>query len=71
MQNKENSFFDNLEENFIAITLGLMTIVTFANVIARYIFNDNILWGLEQVVVVVVVVAADADFLSLFLFLCC
>ncbi len=50
MQNKENSFFDNLEENFIAITLGLMTIVTFANVIARYIFNDNILWGLEVTV---------------------
>ncbi len=39
-----------MEETFIAITLGLMTIITFANVIARYVFNSNILWGLEATV---------------------
>lgn len=43
-------FLHNLEENFIAICLGLMTFITFANVIARYIFNANILWALEVTV---------------------
>jgi len=50
MLQKSNSFWDTLEETFIAITLGLMTLITFANVIARYIFNSNILWGLEVTV---------------------
>jgi len=38
---------DNIEETSIAICLGLMTAVTFANVVARYVFDDNILWALE------------------------
>ncbi|MEJ1993815.1 MAG: TRAP transporter small permease [Limibacillus sp.] len=38
---------NEIEETFIAIALGLMTLVAFANVIARYVFNDNILWALE------------------------
>ncbi len=50
MSSKPNSFTDTLEETFIAITLGLMTLITFANVVARYIFNSNILWGLEVTV---------------------
>lgn len=41
---------DKFEETLIAIFLGLMTVVTFANVIARYVFNDNILWALETTV---------------------
>ncbi|MAZ03773.1 MAG: TRAP transporter permease DctQ [Sneathiella sp.] len=41
------SFIDSLEETMIAVMLGLMTLVTFANVVARYVFNSNILWGLE------------------------
>lgn len=41
---------DNIEETFIAVILGLMTLITFANVIARYIFNSNILWALELTV---------------------
>jgi len=41
---------DNIEESCIAICLGLMTLVTFANVIARYIYNSNILWALELTV---------------------
>ena len=48
--NKPKSFIDHIEETFIAVTLGLMTLITFANVIARYIFNSNILWGLEATV---------------------
>ncbi len=41
---------NNLEENFIALILAAMTGLTFANVIARYVFNDNILWALEATV---------------------
>ena len=47
---KPKSIIDNIEETFIAITLGLMTLITFANVLARYVFNANILWGLEATV---------------------
>src|SRR5210317_1586328 len=43
-------FINNLEENFIALILAAMTGLTFANVIARYVFNDNILWALEATV---------------------
>ncbi|MFT6228467.1 MAG: C4-dicarboxylate transporter DctQ subunit, partial [Paracoccaceae bacterium] len=38
---------DALEESLIAIILGAMTLITFANVVARYGFNSNILWALE------------------------
>lgn len=41
---------DQIEETLIALLLGLMTLITFANVIARYVFNDNILWALEATV---------------------
>ena len=41
---------DLLEETAIAVILGLMTLITFANVIARYVFNTNILWALELTV---------------------
>jgi C4-dicarboxylate transporter DctQ subunit len=43
-------FINNLEENFIAFILAAMTGLTFANVIARYVFNSNILWALEATV---------------------
>ncbi|MGB0748265.1 MAG: TRAP transporter small permease [Magnetospiraceae bacterium] len=43
-------FVNDIEESFIAITLGLMTLITFVNVIARYVFNTNILWALETTV---------------------
>lgn len=39
---------DRFEETLIAFILGLMTIITFANVVARYGFNSNILWALEM-----------------------
>lgn len=41
---------NEVEETVIAVLLGLMTLVTFANVIARYVFNSNILWALETTV---------------------
>lgn len=41
---------DRIEEKVIALILGLMTAITFANVIARYVFNSNILWALELTV---------------------
>ncbi len=41
---------DHIEETVIALLLGLMTAVTFANVIARFFFNSNILWALELTV---------------------
>ncbi|MCZ0812482.1 MAG: TRAP transporter small permease [Pseudomonadota bacterium] len=41
---------DRIEETVIAALLGLMTMVTFANVLARYLFNSNILWALELTV---------------------
>ena len=35
------------EETAIAILLGLMTTVTFVNVVLRYVFNESLIWGLE------------------------
>ncbi|MCB1336148.1 MAG: TRAP transporter small permease [Maritimibacter sp.] len=35
------------EENAIAAILGLMVVVTFVNVILRYVFNASLIWGLE------------------------
>lgn len=54
MHNESESWLgritDQIEETSIAICLGLMTLITFANVIARYLFNANILWALETTV---------------------
>ncbi|WP_163849450.1 TRAP transporter small permease [Pseudooceanicola aestuarii] len=36
-----------LEETAIAVLLGLMTLVTFINVVLRYGFNESLIWGLE------------------------
>ncbi|WP_319547069.1 TRAP transporter small permease [Ruegeria conchae] len=46
----QGGLVDHIEETLIACLLGLMTIVTFANVIARFVFNSNILWALELTV---------------------
>ncbi|NVO23540.1 TRAP transporter small permease [Donghicola mangrovi] len=40
-------FINSLEETVIALILGLMTLVTFLNVILRYGFNASMSWGLE------------------------
>ncbi|MEY8832111.1 TRAP transporter small permease [Phaeobacter italicus] len=41
---------DRLEECLISGILGVMTLLTFANVVMRYGFNTNILWALELTV---------------------
>ncbi|NVO55071.1 TRAP transporter small permease [Rhodobacteraceae bacterium B1Z28] len=46
----QGGLVDHIEETLIALLLGLMTAVTFANVIARFVFNSNILWALELTV---------------------
>lgn len=38
---------NELEETAIAILLGLMTLITFVNVVLRYGFNTGLIWGLE------------------------
>jgi C4-dicarboxylate transporter DctQ subunit len=37
----------SIEESIIAVLLGLITIVTFINVVMRYGFNSQLIWGLE------------------------
>ena len=49
-KHEPRGFADQIEETLIAVLLGLMTLITFANVVARYVFNDNILWALEVTV---------------------
>ncbi len=42
---------DGFEENAMAVLLGLMTLITFVNVVRRYLFNASLIWGLEVVLV--------------------
>ncbi|SDJ48712.1 TRAP transporter small permease [Aliiruegeria lutimaris] len=39
------------EEVVIALLLGTMVVLTFVNVVLRYVFNDSLIWGLEVVLV--------------------
>lgn len=50
MMAKIGQFTDQVEEGLIAFFLGAMTLLTFINVVMRYLFNDNILWALELTV---------------------
>lgn len=45
-----HSWIDRIEETLIAVILGVMTALTFANVVARYGFNSNIFYALELTV---------------------
>ncbi len=49
-QSRLGRIVNEIEETLIAVLLGAMTLVTFANVVARYGFNANILWALETTV---------------------
>ena len=42
---------DGIERNFIALVLGLMVLITFVNVVLRYVFNESLVWGLEVTLV--------------------
>ncbi|MGB5837230.1 MAG: TRAP transporter small permease [Albidovulum sp.] len=37
----------SFEETGIAVILGLMTMITFTNVVLLYVFNSSLIWGLE------------------------
>ncbi len=50
MTSEQSSFVDKCEETLIAAILGSMTLITFANVVTRKLFNFNILWALEVTV---------------------
>lgn len=45
-----SSRVDRIEETILAAILGVMTLMTFANVVARYGFNSNIFYALELTV---------------------
>jgi C4-dicarboxylate transporter DctQ subunit len=42
-------WFHRLEEGLIAFLLAVMTLVTFSQVVARYVFNYSFVWALELV----------------------
>ncbi|WP_172328065.1 TRAP transporter small permease [Mangrovicoccus sp. HB161399] len=44
-------FVARAEEVIIAFLLGAMVLLTFVNVVLRYVFNHSIIWGLEVVLV--------------------
>ncbi len=46
-KSKAGEWINTFEETAIAVTLGLMTLVTFINVVLRYGFGSSLLWGLE------------------------
>src|SRR3546814_6097842 len=41
------AWHERLEEGLIALLLASMTLVTFGQVIARYVFNYSVVWALE------------------------
>ena len=38
---------ERLEEGLIALLLTVMTLITFGQVVARYVFNYSFVWALE------------------------
>jgi len=40
-------WFEHFEEGLIALLLAAMTLLTFAQVVARYVFNYSFVWALE------------------------
>ncbi|MGB7543165.1 MAG: TRAP transporter small permease [Burkholderiales bacterium] len=40
-------WLERLEEGLIALLLAAMTLITFAQVVARYVFNYSFVWALE------------------------
>lgn len=45
------AIIDRAEELVIVALLGFMTVLTFLNVVLRYVFNSSLIWGLELVLV--------------------
>ena len=42
-----SKIINRLEESVIAFLLAAMTIITFSQVVARYVFNTGTVWALE------------------------
>ncbi|WP_281826813.1 TRAP transporter small permease [Jannaschia rubra] len=42
---------NTLEESMIAFLLGAMTLLTFVNVVLRYLFNHSMIWSLEVILI--------------------
>ncbi len=42
---------NDIEETAIAVILGLMVTITFANVVLRYVFSQSLIWGQELTLV--------------------
>ena len=47
LNHKVEPWVETIETTMIVFLLGMMAIMTFANVIARFVFNSNIFWALE------------------------
>ena len=47
---QERDFLGYIEEGAMAILLAFMTLLTFLQVVLRYVFNTGILWSLEATV---------------------
>ncbi len=47
MTHKIVSFLHRAEEGFLAFLLAGMTVITFTQVVARYVFNTGAVWALE------------------------
>jgi len=45
-------FFDRLEEWILALLLAAMTLLTFVQVVLRYVFNSGFVWALELTTVI-------------------
>lgn len=42
-----SGWLDRAEEFFIALALGLMTVLTFVQVVLRYLFQSGLVWSVE------------------------
>ncbi|KLN58921.1 hypothetical protein WH96_20430 [Kiloniella spongiae] len=42
-----SKFITQIEESFISLLMAAMVLVTFSQVVARYVFNSGALWALE------------------------
>ena len=40
-------WLERLEEGLIALLMAAMTLITFVQVVARYVFNYSFVWALE------------------------
>src|SRR5210317_781455 len=49
MEQVKTGIIDRLEEILISVLLGVATILVFAQVVARYVFNAGIIWAPELV----------------------